>query len=270
MNCGLSLGIGAQRNAPIEALVRASLFGNAEQGAWFDPSDFSTLFQDSAGTTPVTAVGQPVGRILDKSGRGNHATVAATGSRPTLGQDASGRYFLLFDGSDDFLQTGTITPGTDKAQVFAGVRMLSNATTGMVLETSTTLNSNQGTLYLIAPNSDGSQGVTFASKGSAPTFGVGAGAFVGVAPQTRVLTGLADIAAPSVSIRSNGAPIETLTTAQGTGNYLAYPLFIGCRAGTSLPFSGRIYSLILRFGANLSAAQITQAETLVNSRTGAF
>lgn len=42
------------------------LFGAGEQGIWIDPSDFSTLYQDSAGTTPVTAVGQPVGLALDK------------------------------------------------------------------------------------------------------------------------------------------------------------------------------------------------------------
>ena len=45
----------------------ALLFAAGEQGAWYDPSDFSTMFQDSAGTTPVTAVEQPVGLILDKS-----------------------------------------------------------------------------------------------------------------------------------------------------------------------------------------------------------
>ena len=43
-----------------------ALFAAGEQGAWFDPSDFSTMFQDSAGTTPVTAVEQPVGLMLDK------------------------------------------------------------------------------------------------------------------------------------------------------------------------------------------------------------
>jgi len=43
------------------------LFDNGEEGAWYDPSDLSTMFQDSAGTTPVTADGQPVGLILDKS-----------------------------------------------------------------------------------------------------------------------------------------------------------------------------------------------------------
>lgn len=44
-----------------------SLFSKNEQGAWFDPSDFSTMFQDAAGTTPVTGMEQPVGLILDKS-----------------------------------------------------------------------------------------------------------------------------------------------------------------------------------------------------------
>jgi hypothetical protein len=43
------------------------LFASGEQGVWYDPSDMSTLFQDSAGTTPVTAVEQPVGLMLDKS-----------------------------------------------------------------------------------------------------------------------------------------------------------------------------------------------------------
>jgi hypothetical protein len=43
------------------------LFQSGEQGLWYDPSDLTTLFQDSAGTTPVTADGDPVGLMLDKS-----------------------------------------------------------------------------------------------------------------------------------------------------------------------------------------------------------
>jgi len=45
----------------------ASLFAGGIAGAWYGPSDLSTLFQDSAGTTPVTTAGQPVGLMLDKS-----------------------------------------------------------------------------------------------------------------------------------------------------------------------------------------------------------
>ena len=69
----------------------ASLFSAGEQGAWYDPSDFSTLFTDSAGTTPVTAVEQFVGLMLDKSGRGNHATQTTSAKRPKL----AARYNLL-------------------------------------------------------------------------------------------------------------------------------------------------------------------------------
>lgn len=64
------------------AAINTLLFGASEPGAWYDPSDPSTLFQDSAGTTPVTAVEQPVGLMLDKSGIGNHASQATSTKRP--------------------------------------------------------------------------------------------------------------------------------------------------------------------------------------------
>ena len=48
------------------------LFSNGENGFWYDASDTSVLFTDTAGTTAVTAVGQQVKRINDKSGNGNH------------------------------------------------------------------------------------------------------------------------------------------------------------------------------------------------------
>ncbi len=73
------------------AFSPASLFASGEQGVWYDPSDLTTLFQDSAGTTPVTGLEQPVGLMLDKSGRGNHASQSTPTSRPVL----SARYNLL-------------------------------------------------------------------------------------------------------------------------------------------------------------------------------
>jgi len=44
-----------------------SLYASGAQGFWLDPFDFSTMFQDRAGTTPVTAAGQVTGMVLDKS-----------------------------------------------------------------------------------------------------------------------------------------------------------------------------------------------------------
>lgn len=43
------------------------IFRNGEQGFFYDPNDLSTMYQDAAGTVPVTAAGQPVGLVLDKS-----------------------------------------------------------------------------------------------------------------------------------------------------------------------------------------------------------
>ena len=48
-------------------IVMEKLFSNGEQGFAYDPNDLSTMFQDAAGTVPVTGVGQAVGLMLDKS-----------------------------------------------------------------------------------------------------------------------------------------------------------------------------------------------------------
>jgi len=78
------------------------LFLAGVQGVWFDPSDVSTLFQDAAGTIPVTADGDPAGRMLDQSGNGNHAIQTVSGSRPVYRTDGV-LHWLQFDGADDFL-----------------------------------------------------------------------------------------------------------------------------------------------------------------------
>jgi YD repeat-containing protein len=77
------------------------LFGGGAQGAWYDPSDLSSMWQDSAGTT-AAAVNSPVGRINDKSGNGHHLTQSTSGKRPYLRQSGS-LYYLDFDGVDDRL-----------------------------------------------------------------------------------------------------------------------------------------------------------------------
>jgi len=110
----------------------ADLFASSEQGAWYGPSDLSTLFQDSAGTTPVTTAGQPVGLMLDKSGNANHATQATAAARPTY-QTAPDRATL--DKVDDRLIvtvptggfTGTMVLGTDQGTASYGVTIPAGA-----------------------------------------------------------------------------------------------------------------------------------------------
>jgi len=101
---------GIQPPIPKKEFNPLSLFANGEQGAWYDPSDLTTLYQDAAGTTPVTADGDPVGMMLDKSGNGNHASQSVAASRPIYRTDGT-LHWLEADGSGDFLAIPVATQG---------------------------------------------------------------------------------------------------------------------------------------------------------------
>ena len=58
-----------------------SLFSGGSDGMLYDPQKIETLFQDVGGTTPVTADGQLVARINDRSGNGYHMTQATAANR---------------------------------------------------------------------------------------------------------------------------------------------------------------------------------------------
>jgi len=249
-----------------------SLFSAGEQGIWLDPSDFSTLFQDAAGTTPVTAVGQPVGKILDKSGRGNHATQATAASRPTLQQDSNGMYYLSFDGTDDGMATPSINfTGTDKMTVWAGVRKLSDAAAGVVVELGSG-GAAAGLFSISAPRTAASN-YGFFTRSTTGVSNLSANGYA--APDTAVLSCQFNTsgagATTQIFPRRNGVipALATASDAAGGGAYGNYPLYIGRRGGTSIPLNGRIYQLIIR-GAESNAGQIAATEAWCNSKTRAY
>lgn len=84
------------------------LFAAGEQGVYYDASDITTLFQDVAGTIPVTAVGQSVALIKDKSGRSNNATQSTAAYRPIWRIDPTGYGYLEFNGTNTNMVTGNI------------------------------------------------------------------------------------------------------------------------------------------------------------------
>lgn len=223
-----------------------SLFANNEQGFAYDPNDLTTLYQDAAGTIPVTAAGQPVGLMLDKSGRNNHAYQTVSASRPILQRNATtGAYYLAFDGVDDFLQTNNINfTVTDKLSLFAGVTKLAD-TPQIIAELSLGINTNAGSFYLAAGTTDGGNGYTSAARGSSGvSLGLAARNFTYLAPDVAVLSIKHDISGDLSSMRRNGVVGINGLGDKGTGNFGNYPLFIGRRGGTTLPFNGHIYSLI--------------------------
>ena len=358
-------------------IVMEKLFSNSEQGFFYDPNDLSTMFQDAAGTVPVTGVGQTVGLVLDKSKglalgnevvlngtfnantngwtaknsqlsvingkmavynptgaldgqaeqrietlltpnklyklsvtcskdstatgwrvlvetnavsllniantvaktievyffapaagnavtlrlrcdtlggtayfddvsvkevKGNHAYQNQAAMRPLLQRNATtGAYYLAFDGSDDFLQTNSIDfTATDKVSLFAGGRKLSDAAAGMITELSTAATTNNGSFFLIAPNNTNSNNIGVLARGTV-TQAVTAAL---VAPANFVSTARINIGGDSLNLRLNGTQVASNVGDQGTGNYGNYPLYIGRRGGTTLPFNGHIYSLI--------------------------
>ena len=141
------IGFIGQGGKPVPSLterVRASLFSNGEQGGMWDFTDMATLFQDSAGATPVTALTQPIGRMLDISGNGNHLLQATAGARPQYTADGA-----LFDGVDDRMETGSINFGTD--DMFVGsVQNRPDTVARMICELSNMVNTNAGSFYLVS------------------------------------------------------------------------------------------------------------------------
>ena len=102
-------------------------------------------------------------------------------------------------------------------------------------------------------------------RGASGTSGV---TTVAAAPDVSVLTDEMDLAAPLERLRRNGMVAASSVLPLG-GNFGNYPFYIGARAGTSLFFNGNLYGLIIR-GAASSSAQISNAESYMNSKTGAY
>lgn len=91
------------------AFTPAIVMADGNFGVWYDPSDMSTMFQDAAGTIPVTADSQPVGRINDKGPKGYHMTQSVAAARPIFRQ-LSGKRFLETTTSGQHLATAGNAP----------------------------------------------------------------------------------------------------------------------------------------------------------------
>ena len=247
--------------------VITALFANSEEGAFYDPSDLTTMFQDRAGTTLVTADGQTVGKILDKSGRGNHATAPNDSARP-LYKTSGGLHWLQFDGVDDSLSTAAINlTSTDKLSVFSGVQK----TSGAGFQTALAVGGVGGVaVWLYAPTSitndygiyiagqSGSNNKTTTSTYVPPIKNVLAVSIDG--SETQANQSKLRVNAASSTLSSGGA--MTLTALPNS------PVYLG-RRDDGLFLNGNIYSTIV-LGRTATTQEITDTETWVNGKTGAY
>lgn len=253
MKLGLTLGLSGQGGSGFNP---ASLFGASDQGVVYEPNP------NNCGVS----VGAGVATMTDTSGKGNNAVQTTAGNRPLLWN--SGAYYGLdFDGTDDWLQTAAINfTATDQMTVIAGLSKDSDAATSIAVELSTNAGTVNGSFYMAAPEATGASGnYTWQTKGSAAAVTAVASGTV-LAANTSVITGLSDISTPVRTIRRNGVQAATSATSMGTGNFGNHALYLGRRAGTTLPFNGRIHALIV-INRLLTGDDLTNAEAWVTART---
>ena len=195
----------------------------------------------------------------------SYQRVGDVGVTPSDYDASAGRYYLSFDGVDDALQTANIDfTSTDKMTVWAGVTKLSDALAGVLVELSATANTNNGAFKVLAPEPPGAN-IAASSRGTATNAANQRAEISAAAPGSFVLSSASDIAGDLVTLRVNSIAAPKAVGDQGAGNYGNYPLYIGARAGTSLYFNGRLYSLIVR-GAQSSLSQIEAAEVYMKQK----
>lgn len=246
---------------PIGDII-TQLFANNEQGFAFDFNDLSTMYQDAAGTIPVTGVGQPVGRVLDKSGRGNHASQSTSAKRPILQQNATtGAYYLAFDGVDDCLATGNVDfSGSSKLSLFTGLRR-NNDNTAIVVELSQTSGySTPGAFYLVSGYDISTNGYTVAANNSSVAQITNVPAL-----DIAVISLAFDKSTTTSKIRRNAVAGTNGNT--DTGNFANFPVFIGARNQSSLRFNGHLYSLI-GIARLATTTEITNTENAIAKTVG--
>jgi hypothetical protein len=247
-----------------------SLFAASEKGAWYDPSDIITLFQDVAGTIPVTTSGQLVARMNDKSGNNAHATQSDVDKRPIYYNYPGTAYSALnFDGVNDFMVTSALNfTGTNKVTATTGFHLIPPGTGTSRIMIEFGAGNVNGSFYITAKNNMRDHSI--GARGTASLYAV----FSNNDPQHDVITGLYDLSQSDRTLglipRLNGynAPglgytgTDTGSTASMFGNL---PLYIGARAGTSFFFTGNFYGAVIR-GATSTQSEITLAETWAASK----
>ncbi|WP_166507150.1 LamG domain-containing protein [Frigidibacter mobilis] len=217
-------------------------------------------------TVQVTAAGQSVAVMRDKSGNGRHMVQASALSRPTYQTDGV-LHWLQFDGVDDSFGASAFNWGSDEATLVFGARKTLDTATGVLFESSAASTSSAGALAIFAPPAGAlnAGNYDFRTKGTTSS-DLRAGGYP--TPNSAVLTGLAKISTDLAKLRVNGVEAASSGSDQGTGAFGAHPIYIGRRNNSIFPFQGRLYGATL-FNRVLTAPEILSTEAWISAKTGA-
>jgi hypothetical protein len=228
----------------------------------------SLTFTPTAGNLTLTVSGTVNDAQLELGAvRTAYQLVADAGGFDVTEAGKADCHYLFCGGSADprWMQTPTITPGTDAHQSFLGIRKLQAVgTISIPLDHGDQAFNQTGRITVIAPGLSSEQ-YTFRSITSTEQIVTTTNAGL-AAPHSAVVTGFNAVGA-NITLRVNGAVVASQASV-GTGNYAALPAHIGARnlSGTiGNFFNGEIYALGVRFGPNLDTATIEQVERYVAS-----
>lgn len=238
MRADLRLALRSRRFDP------AGLFADGAAGALYEPRP-GAVFQDADGTIPA-GIGDPVGRLADLSGNGNHAVQSFAAARPVLARAVVGYPYLAFDGADDALHCVFACPEFDRV---TALRLESGAPDHQILGGG---NANLGVLV---------------QRGTSPGISMYGGQHVGAAGPAIGSDGVvAERHRGAASeLRVNGAP----AVAGDTGGGLPGGITIGAYLGGTYSYASQIrfYGLVM-IGRLLSAAEMAAARRWAGLRAG--
>jgi len=234
--------------------------------AWYDPSDFTRMWQDSAKTTPVTAAGQPVGYIADKHGSGMDYAQSTSGLRPTLRQDAGNFYYIEFNGSTR-LDGNTAALAIEQNVPFtaAGAAVQTSAS-GLIWQTSRGTGTNDRSSFAYSVNGTGyefsgrtldTDGYTVVSTGTTDT-------------AKRAFIGVHDYINAAAALYVDGTLVtgpSSYHTANNTSNTASQLTSVGGWGGGGYNITANLYSLVIA-GA-LSTSERGKLTTYLGSTYGA-
>lgn len=131
-----------------------TLFNGGRTGFYYAPWDLSTMFQDAAGTIPVTGADQPVGKIISLAGgTDQNLTADADSHRPTL-RNSGSLWWLEFEHNSDYLLRNHLVNGMVQSFMIVGFKV-NNINSSEAIPYSSILSNDHMVIYVLPDSSIG-------------------------------------------------------------------------------------------------------------------
>jgi hypothetical protein len=262
MQVGISLGITGNRRAG--GFSPNVLFAGGEAGDWFDPSDLSRMWQDTAGATPVTADGQTVARIDGQ--RGVVSLRQSDAAKRPAYKTSAGLHWLQFDGTNDSFSSAASVSIDNVHSIVAGVKVnsLANGFNAEFL-TSAFSSGELPNYFAAAIYNNGGNYMVRSIYPSIDSFntGISLGASISNA---FVLSQLRNSGTELIQRNAGAGTSLTITTSSAA---ITQPGFLttGRHLDSAQFLNGNLYFLLIR-GALTAGADLTALEGFAAAKTG--